>query len=107
MSTKPSPTGKYRLARANATPEPVRKGRTLKVKSKVKAKFTNGKWRKVPVGVGFIVQYKAKGKKYRAVASGYTVKGWASASVKAKKSGRWRIKIGTKKSKSDYVRVKK
>ena len=107
VSTKPSPTGKYRLARANATPEPVRKGRTLKVKSKVKAKFTNGKWRKVPIGVGFIVQYKAKGKKYRAVASGYTVKGWASASVKAKKSGRWRIKIGTKKSKSDYVRVKK
>ncbi len=107
VSTKPSPTGKYRLARANATPEPVRKGRTLKVKSKVKAKFTNGTWRKVPVGVGFVVQHKPKGKKYRAVASGYTVKGWASASVKAKKSGRWRIKIGTKKSKSDYVRVKK
>ena len=107
VSTKPSPTGKYRLARANATPEPVRKGRTLTVKSKVKARFTNGKWRKVPIGVGYVVQYKPKGKKYRAVASGYTVKGWASASVKAKKSGRWRIKIGTKRSKSDYVRVKK
>ena len=79
----------------------------MKVKSKVKVKFTNGKWRKVPIGVGFIVQHRPRGKKYRAVASGYTTKGWARASVTAKKSGRWRIKIGTKKSKSDYVRVQK
>jgi hypothetical protein len=80
----------------------------VKVTSKVTAKFTDKKYRAVPAGVGFTVQFKASGaKKYKAVASGQTTAGRATASVKATKSGRYRIVVGSKKSGSDYVRVKK
>jgi hypothetical protein len=103
-----TPTGTYRVARANASPEPVKKGRTIKVTAKVTAKFTDKKYRSVPAGVAFTVQFKASGaKNYRAVTSGVTTKGRATASVKATKTGRYRIVVGTKKSLSDYIRVKK
>jgi hypothetical protein len=106
-SPGPSPTGVYRLARTNAKPEPVRRGAKLRVITRVKARWTDGSWRAVPAGVAYVVQHKPKGKKYRAVKSGYTVAGKATTKVTAKKSGKWRIKIGALKSKRDYVRVKK
>jgi hypothetical protein len=96
------------VGRVNASPEPVKKGRTVQVTSKVTAKFTDKKYRSVPAGVGFTVQFKASGsKKYKTVASGLTTAGRATASVKATKSGRYRIVLGSKRSSSDYVRVKK
>ncbi len=104
----PTATGTRKVSRANASPEPVKKGRTVKVTAKVTAKFTDKKYRSVPAGVGFTVQFKASGaKKYKAVASGLTTTGRATAKVKATKSGRYRIVVGSKKSASDYVRVKK
>jgi N-acetylmuramoyl-L-alanine amidase/Cell wall binding domain 2 (CWB2) len=104
----PTATTTRKVARANATPEPVRKGRTVKVSSKVKARFTDRKYRSVPAGVPFSVQFKASGsKKYRTVAKGVTTTGRATAKVKATKSGRYRIVVGSKRSASDYVRVKR
>jgi hypothetical protein len=104
-----SATSKRKVYRTNAKPEPVRKRSTLTVTAKVKAKYTDGKWRKVPAGVAFKVKFKAKGKKkYRTKAYGTTTKGRATTTVTARKSGRWRIHVESKKSrKSDYVRVKK
>ena len=104
----PTATATVKVGKANASPEPVKKGRMVKVTSKATAKFTDKKYRSVPAGVAFTVQFKASGaKKYKAVASGLTTAGRATASVKATKSGRYRIVIGSKKSGSDYVRVKK
>lgn len=104
----PTATSSRKVGRANAAPEPVRKGRSLKVTAKVRAKYSDGSWRAVPAGVRFTVQFKASGaKKYRAVATGTTTSGVASRSVKATKSGRWRIVVGSKASASDYVRVRK
>jgi hypothetical protein len=101
-------TSKRKVYRANAKPEPARRGSTMTVTAKVKAKFTDRKYRKVPAGVAFKVQFKAKGKKkYRTKAYGTTTTGRATATVTAKKSGRWRIVVGKKKSKSDYVRVRR
>ena len=106
--TGPTATATRKVAATNAGPEPVRKGKTLTVTSKVKAKYSDGKYRAVPAGVGFTVQFKAAGaKKYKAVAKGATTAGKATARVKATKSGRWRIVVGSKKAGSDYVRVKK
>ena len=106
--TGPTATATRKVAATNAGPEPVRKGKTLTVTSKVKAKFSDGKYRAVPAGVAFTVQFKATGaKKYKAVAKGATTAGKASARVKATKSGRWRIVVGSKAAGSDYVRVKK
>jgi hypothetical protein len=104
----PTATGTVKVGTANASPEPVRKGRTVKVTSKVTARFTDTKYRSVPAGVAFTVQFKASGaKKYKTIASGLTTTGRAAASVKATKSGRFRIVVGSKKSGSDYVRVRK
>ena len=104
----PTATGTRKVSRTNASPEPVKKGRTVKVTAKVTAKFTDKKYRSVPAGVAFTVQFKASGaKKYKAVASGLTTTGRATAKVKATKSGRYRVVVGSKKSASDYVRVKK
>ena len=96
------------MGKANASPEPVRKGRTVKVTAKVTARFTDKKYRSVPAGVAFKVQFKPAGaKSYKSIASGLTTTGRATASVKATKSGRYRIVVGSKKSGSDYVRVRK
>jgi hypothetical protein len=104
----PTATGTVKVGKANASPEPVRKGRTVKVTSKVTARFTDKKYRSVPAGVAFTVQFKARGaKKYKAIASGLTTAGRATATVQATKSGRYRIVVGSKKSGSDYLRVKK
>ncbi|MCU0262268.1 MAG: N-acetylmuramoyl-L-alanine amidase [Candidatus Nanopelagicales bacterium] len=104
----PTATATYKVSRANASPEPVKKGRTLKVTAKVTARFTDKVYRSVPAGVAFTVQFKARGaKKYKAVTSGVTTKGRATAKVKATKSGRYRIVVGKKKSLSDYVPVKR
>ncbi len=104
-----TPTTTYKVSRTNASPEPIRKGRTLRVQVKsVKAKYSDGSYRKVPSGVAFTVQFKAKGtKKYKTVASGRTTTGRARTYLKATTSGRWRILVGTKKTASDYVRVTK
>lgn len=106
QATGPTATTTRKVSRANATPEPVRKGRTVKVTAKVTARFTDRKYRSVPAGVPFSVQFKASGsKKYRTVAKGVTTTGRATAKVKATKSGRYRIVVGSKRSASDYVRV--
>jgi hypothetical protein len=108
LPTGPTATSKAKVSRANASPEPVRKGRTVKVTAKVTARFTDKKYRSVPAGVPFTVQFKASGaRSYKSIASGVTTKGRATAKVKATKSGRYRIVVGTAKSRSDYVRVKK
>ena len=100
-------TSKRKAKRTNATPEPVKKRSRLKVKSKVTAKYSDGSWRPIPAGVSFKVQFKPKGGKYKKIASGKTKTGKAQKYVKAKKSGRFRIKIGKTKARWDYVRVKK
>ena len=106
--TGPTATGTRRVSKTNASPEPVKKGRTVKVTSKVTARFSDKKYRSVPAGVPFTVQFKATGaKKYKSIASGLTTTGRATASVKATQTGRYRIVIGSKKAGSDYVRVKK
>jgi hypothetical protein len=106
--TGPTATATRKVGRANAGPEPVRKGRTVRVAATVSARYSDKKYRPVPAGVDFTVQFRASGaKKYRAVASGLTTLGRAAATVKATKSGRYRIVVGSKASGSDYVRVKK
>ncbi len=109
-----TPTTTYKVSRTNASPEPIRKGSTLRVQvASVQVKYTDGKYRKVPAGVAFTVQFKAKLKgkgkytKYRTVATGKTTTGRARVYLKASESGRWRILVGAKKTTSDYVRVKK
>ncbi|MGB7983459.1 MAG: N-acetylmuramoyl-L-alanine amidase, partial [Candidatus Nanopelagicales bacterium] len=104
----PTPTKKYRVSRTNASPEPIGKGRTLRVQvTSVQAKYTDGKYRKVPAGVAFTVQFKATGKTYKTVASGRTITGKARTYLTATQSGRWRILVGATKTTSDYVRVMK
>ena len=107
VSTGPTATAKRKVYRTNAKPEPVRKGATLTVTAKVKAKYSDGKYRKAPAGLGFTVEFKKRGKKkYRTVARGTTISGRALTTVTATKSGRWRIRVEGKKSRSDYVKVK-
>jgi hypothetical protein len=104
----PTATATRKVGSANAGPEPVRKGRKVTVVAKVTARFTDGAWRSVPDGVGFVAQFKASGtSKYRTVATGTTQAGKASTTATATRSGRWRIVVGSKASASDYVRVKK
>ena len=92
LGTTPTPTGKYRVARANATPEPVGKGRPVKVRAKVRAKYSDGRYRAAPNGTQFRVQFKRKGtKKYATIATGVTASGRATTSVTATASGRYRI----------------
>jgi hypothetical protein len=98
----------YRLTRANATPEPVRKGRTLKVTAKVTVRTTGSTYRKVQQGVPFSVQFRAKGAtRYATVATGTTTTGRATARVEATRTGAWRVVVGTKASKADAVRVRR
>jgi hypothetical protein len=109
LAPTPAVTWSYKVKRANGGPEPVKKGKKLTVTSKVTARAAGAKkYAKVPAGQAFAVQFKATGaKKYTTVASARTISGKASAKVKATKSGRWRVVIGSKKSASDYVRVRK
>lgn len=108
VTPAPTATSTRALTRTNASPEPISKGGTLKASATVTAKYSDGVWRKVPAGVAFVLQFKATGAtKYTVVASGTTTSGKASIKVKASKSGRWRIVIGSKVSASDYVRVTK
>jgi hypothetical protein len=101
-------TATRKVARTNATPEPVRKGRTLKATSKVTAKYTDGKYRAAPAGIPVTLQFKASGtRKYKVVARGTTTTGRATLTAKATKSGRWRIVVGSTAAASDYVRVRR
>ena len=103
-----TPTGKYRIARANATPEPVRKGRPVTVRAKVRVKYSDRRYRAAPDATKFRVQFKPRGaKKYSTIATGVTSSGRASAKVPATRSGRFRIVVGSKRSGSDYVRVRR
>ncbi len=106
-TTPTSPSAGYQLSRANATPEPVRVGGTLKITATVTVGTASGSTRKVPAGVPFSVQFRAaKGERYATVATGRTTKGRATARVVAKRSGTWRIVVGTKASKADAVLVR-
>jgi hypothetical protein len=104
----PTATATRKVARTNAKPEPVRKGRTVTATSKVTAKYTDGKYRAAPAGIPVALQFKASGtKKYKVVARGTTTAGRATLTAKATKSGRWRIVVGSRAAASDYVRVKR
>jgi hypothetical protein len=98
----------YKVARANASPEPVRAGRTVKVTAKVTVRTTGRTYRAVPAGVPFVVQFRASGgTRYATVATGTTTKGRATARATAQRTGAWRIVVGTKASKADTVRVRR
>ncbi len=105
----PTPTGARKVYRTNASPEPVGKGSQVKVKARIRVKYTDGKWRKAPAGLPYKLKFKrkGKGKKYKTVLKGTTQSGRALAYVKAKRSGRWRLIVDGKKTKSDYVRVRR
>lgn len=78
------------------------------MRARVTAKHSDGKWRAAPAGVAFALQFKASGsKRYKVIARGATTEGRATATAKASKSGRWRIVVGKKKSRSDHVRVRR
>lgn len=107
LTTSPKATSTRTLTRTNAKPEPVTKGTRLTITTRVRAKFTDGVWRKVPAGVPFTLQFKPKGTSaYKTVKTGTTITGRATLTRKAKKSGRWRIVVGTQVTASDYVRVR-
>jgi hypothetical protein len=98
----------YRVGTTNASPEPVRKGRTLKVTSSVTLRGPDGRYRKVPAGVAFTVQFRATGaKRWATVASSTTTTGRATARVVASRSGTWRVVVGTKAARGDSVRVRR
>lgn len=100
-------TSTRKLYRANAAPEPVRKGATVTVKAKLTAKYSDKKWRAAPAGLTFSLYFRAKGKKkYAKVRTGATASGLVSVKATAKKSGYWRVRVGKKYSASDYVKVK-
>ncbi len=107
VSAKAAPV--YQLTRANGKPEPVKKGTKITLTSKVTTKATGAaKYKKVPAGRTFSVQFKATGKtKYKTLARALTIKGKARVQMPAKTSGRWRIVIGSKVSASDFVPVVK
>ncbi|MGB8021170.1 MAG: hypothetical protein WCF04_08085, partial [Candidatus Nanopelagicales bacterium] len=101
-------TSKRRLKRAQAFPEPVRAGAAVKVVAQVSARYSDRLWRAAPDGLAFELQFKASGtRRYRTVSTGVTASGRATASARAVKSGRWRIKIGKRASASDQVRVRR
>jgi hypothetical protein len=104
----PVAASRLALDRANASPEPRRRGQAMRVRAKLRARYTDGRWRAAPAGIEFRVQFKKKGtRKYRDVALGSTTSGWATAEVVATRSGRWRIVVGGQRSGGDYVRVKR
>ncbi|MGV1004524.1 MAG: N-acetylmuramoyl-L-alanine amidase [Candidatus Nanopelagicales bacterium] len=97
-----------KLSRANAAPEPVRKGKTITISAKLTAKYTDQQWRVAPSGIGYSLYFRAAGKKkYTKVGAGITQAGKVVAYAKATKSGYWRVKVGSKTSGADYVKVKK
>jgi hypothetical protein len=101
-------TATRKVGRANASPEPVKRGATLKVRATVTARYTDGVWRGVPSGVPFTVYFRASGRRnWTAAAFGATGAGEAVATTAAARSGWWRIKVGTRYSTSDYVKVRK
>jgi hypothetical protein len=101
-------TATRRLGRTNASPEPVKRGAALRVRATISARYSDGRWRAVPTGVPFTVYFRASGKRsWVAKASGATGIGEAVATTAAASSGWWRIKVGTKYSASDYVKVRR
>lgn len=102
----PLPTDTFRLVRTNASPEPVARGAQLKVKARIRTLFTDGVWRRAPRGMFFKVQHKPRGKRHhKAVATGYSLRGRAVLFVTAQTTGTWRIKVGDKRARRDFVRV--
>ena len=106
----PNPTNQptFKLGRANARPEPVKKGSRLTVKAKVRAADGSGGWRKAPKGTLIALQFRAAGSStYRTVTSTrLTTSGKASVKVRATATGRWRFLVGGVASKSDRVKVR-
>lgn len=105
--TAPKATTTRKLYGANAAPEPVRKGATVTVQARLTAKYNDKKWRAAPAGLSYALYFRAKGKKkYAKVRAGVTLSGLVKAKATAKKSGYWRVRVGSRYSASDYVRVK-
>jgi uncharacterized protein with LGFP repeats len=101
-----APARTFRVGPADAAPEPVRRGQTLRISATVAVESGTGPVA-VPAGVPFTIQFMARGRTwYTRVATGVTGKGFASARVTATTSGRWRIVVGAGVSASDYVSVR-
>jgi hypothetical protein len=95
----------------NASPEPVRKGKPIKVSATLStADWNTGTWTGVDADVK--VQFKAAGqKKYHTVKTVTATAGELETTVRATRSGRWRAvysgsgTIAASTSGSDYVKV--
>jgi hypothetical protein len=96
------------VGRANAGPEPVKRGATVSVRSRLRARYSDGVWRAAPAGVPFTVYFRAAGtRRWTAAASGVSAAGVTVGTAKATRSGYWRVKVGSKYSASDYVKVRR
>ena len=114
LRTKPYlATSRARVRTLNATPEPLRKGRSATVTARVQLRNPRGVWYSSAFPALVRFEFKAKGKKrYRSVAVAATPAGVAQIRYNPKKSGRWRAFVlqangSWTKSKVDYVRLRK
>ncbi len=106
-------TTRARVRTLNATPEPLRKGRSATVTARVQLRDPKGVWYSSAFPALVRFEFKAKGKKkYRRVAVAAAPAGVAQIRHNPKKSGRWRAFVlqangSWTKSKVDYVRLRK
>ena len=103
------PTRDYRLRRADAAPEPVRRGRLITVSSAAKVRYTDGVLRPMPAGWTFWVQFQPQGStRWQTVnTTGKTTLGQAKQKVRAYGTGKWRIRVGPAQSRPDHVVVRR
>lgn len=102
------PTKDYRLRRADAAPEQVRRGGLITVSSPAKVRYTDGVLRPMPAGWTFWVQFQPQGStRWKTVSTtGRTAFGQATQNVRAYETGKWRIRVGPAKSRPDRVIVR-
>jgi subtilisin family serine protease len=106
-------TGLRRVESVDATPEPIRRGRTLTVIANLTALYDDGQWRPAPAGSQVSFEFRRSGAKgYRPVATAPTMTGgYAVTQVTALRSGRWRAVLvqadgSPAVGRADYVKVK-
>lgn len=93
--TSPKPTARLRLRRANASPEPLRRGRVAKVTVQVLVRYPDGSWRADPMPATVRFEFKSnKSDRYRFVGLvGSRAGGKAQILTIPKTSGKWRAKV--------------
>lgn len=102
---------RVRVARPNASPEPVRKGKMITVRGTVQARYPDGTWRADPVPLFVQVQYRRSGTTtWRTVGTAASRVGSITLKEKATYSGYWRTRVKQHDgswtvSKVDYVKV--